>query len=52
MSSYAITHVDAQYVRRRLVLGAATRADAEAAVLRLYGLPWFLTAVRLNGGAR
>ncbi len=35
MSSYAITHVDAQFVRRRLVLGAATRADAEAAVLRL-----------------
>ncbi len=52
MSSYAITHIDAQHVRRRLVLGAVNRAAAEDAVLRLYGLPWFLTAVRLPRGAR
>ncbi|WP_198818728.1 hypothetical protein [Delftia lacustris] len=52
MSQYAITHVDALHVRRRLVLSAANRAAAQAAVERIYGLPWFLTAVRVNGGAR
>ena len=52
MSQYAITHVDALHVRRRLVLSAANRAAAQDAVERIYGLPWFLTAVRVNGGAR
>lgn len=52
MSQYAITHVDALHVRRRLVLSAANRAAAQATVELIYGLPWFLAAVRLNGGAR
>nr|WP_312378931.1 hypothetical protein [Delftia acidovorans] len=52
MSSYAITHIDAQHVRRRLVLSAVSRAAAQAAVERIYGLPWFMTAVRMNGGAQ
>lgn len=52
MSQYAITHVDALHVRRRLVLSAANRAAAQDAVERIYGMPWFLTAVRVNGGAR
>ncbi|WP_199135250.1 hypothetical protein [Delftia sp. ASV31] len=52
MSQYAVTHVDEMLVRRRLVLSAANRAAAQAAVERIYGLPWFLTAVRVNGGAR
>lgn len=52
MSQYAVTHVDALHVRRRLVLSAANRAAAQDAVERIYGLPWFLTAVRVNGGAR
>lgn len=51
MSSYAITHIDAQHVRRRVVLSAASRAAAQATVESLYGLPWFMTAVRLHGGA-
>lgn len=52
MSQYAVTHVDEMHVRRRLVLSAANRAAAQAAVERIYGLPWFLTAVRLRRGAR
>ena len=52
MSQYAITHVDALHVRRRLVLSAASRAAAQDAVERIYGMPWFMTAVRLSGGVR
>lgn len=52
MSQYAVTHVDALHVRRRVVLSAANRAAAQATVELIYGLPWFLTAVRVNGSAR
>lgn len=46
---YAVTHVDAQHVRRRLLIGAPTRAVAQAEVEQRYGLAWCIVAVRLGG---
>ncbi len=43
MSRYAITHVDAQRVRRHLVVGAANRAMAWECAERLYGSAWFMS---------
>lgn len=52
MSSFAITHVDELRVRRRLLVGAATRDIAIDAAERLYGLALYLCAVRVKDGAQ
>lgn len=46
MSRYAITHVDAQHIRRRLVVGAASRAMAWECAERLYGPAWFMSCAK------
>lgn len=46
MSRYTVTHIDAQRVRRRLVISAASRAMAWEFAERLYGWAWYLSAVR------
>lgn len=47
MSRYTVTHVDAERVRRRLVISAVSRAAAQDLTEHLYGLAWFFAAVRL-----
>ena len=49
---YAVTHVDAQHVRRRLLIGAPTRAVAQAFAEQRYGLAWCIVAVRVGGAAQ
>nr|WP_186827431.1 hypothetical protein [Comamonas testosteroni] len=44
---YSITHVDADRVRRRLVIGAPSRKLAEAFAVQLYGDAWYLSAVKV-----
>lgn len=44
---YNVTHVDALGVRRRMVIGAPSRELAQAFAEQLYGLPWYLSAVRV-----
>lgn len=44
---YNVTHVDALGVRRRMVIGAPSRAQAWAFAEQLYGMPWYLSAVRV-----
>lgn len=44
---YNVTHVDAQGVRRRLVIGAPNRELAWAFAEQLYGMPWYLSAVKV-----
>lgn len=48
---YKVTHVDAKRRRRQLVLECAGRAAAEALAVAMYGLPMYLAAIRLQGGA-
>lgn len=45
---YSITHIDAQGVRRRLVIGAPCRALAQSFAEQLYGDALYLSAVRLH----
>lgn len=52
MSRYAVTHVDAQHVRRRLLIGAPSRAVAQAVVEKRYGLAWCIVAVRVGSAAQ
>ncbi len=52
MSSYTVTHVDAQRVRRRLLIGAPSRAVAQAFAEQLYGMAWCIVAVRIKGAAQ
>lgn len=52
MSKFAVTHIDAQRVRRRLVVGAATRDMAIEFAERMYGPAWFMGAVRVKDGAQ
>lgn len=47
MNHFAVTHVDAAGVRRRIVLGAASRAMAWECVEGLYGPAWFMSCVRV-----
>ena len=44
---YTVTHVDAEGVRRRLLIGAPSRAMAWAFAEQLYGDALYLSAVRL-----
>lgn len=44
---YNVTHVDAQGVRRRLVISAPSRDLAWAFAEQLYGMPRYLSAVRV-----
>ncbi len=48
---YKVTHVDARRRRRQLLLECAGRAAAEALAVAMYGLPLYLAAIRLQGGA-
>ncbi len=48
MSRYTVTHVDAERVRRRLVISAVTRAAAQDFAEGLYGVAWYLSAMRLR----
>lgn len=43
---YNVTHVDAQGVRRRLLVGASNNVEAREFAIRVYGLAWYLCAVR------
>ncbi|WP_314973043.1 hypothetical protein [Comamonas testosteroni] len=49
MNSFAVTHVDALHVRRRIVVnGAANRVAAVEFVQQLYGDDcWYLSCVRV-----
>jgi hypothetical protein len=49
--AYKVTHVDAKGRRHQLVLECAGRAAAEALAVAMYGLPLYLAAIRLQGGA-
>lgn len=51
MSSFAVTHIDSQRVRRRMVIGAATRDMAIDFAESLYGLALYLCAVRVKDSA-
>ena len=44
---YTVTHVDAEGVRRRLLIGAPSRAMAWAFAEQLYGDAWFLSAIKV-----
>ena len=44
---YTVTHVDANHVRRRLLIGAPSRKLAESFALQLYGDAWYLSAVKV-----
>jgi hypothetical protein len=46
MNRFSVTHVDAEGVRRRLVIGAPTRTMAWECAERLYGDAWFMSCVR------
>lgn len=46
MSRYAVTHIDAQHVRRRLLVGAPSNLEAREFAVRVYGLAWYIGAVR------
>lgn len=48
---YAVTHVDAQRVRRRLVIGAPNNVQAREFALRAYGPAWYIGAVRQEARA-
>lgn len=52
MSKYALTHIDAERVRRRLVVSAATRDMAIDFAERLYGLALYMCAVRVKDDAQ
>ncbi len=52
MSQFAVTHIDAKRVRRRLLIGAPTRNMALDFAERLYGLAWYMGAVRVKGTAQ
>lgn len=49
--AYKVTHVDAKRRRRQLVLECAGRTAAEALAVAMYGVPLYLAAIRLQGGA-
>ena len=44
---YSVTHVDAEGVRRRLVIGAPSRDLAVVCAESLYGAAWFLAVIKV-----
>lgn len=46
MSHFAITHIDQNHVRRRMVIGAPNNAMARDFAVRIYGAAWFMSCVR------
>ncbi|MGD9760522.1 MAG: hypothetical protein AB7U71_23765 [Comamonas sp.] len=47
MSHFAITHIDKDHVRRRMVIGAPNNAMARDCAVRIYGAAWFMSCVRV-----
>jgi len=47
MSRFAITHIDQNHVRRRMVIGAPNNAMARDCAVRIYGAAWFMSCVRV-----
>ena len=44
---YTVTHVDAEGVRRRLLIGAPSRDMAVVCAETLYGSAWYLAVIKV-----